>query len=62
MSNPECPRNLSDKPYSFDPLWPEDGTCHYCGSLLPETFVACLEAGTIKLTPTDKVYKVYVHT
>lgn len=39
---------------------PDDGTCDYCGSLMPDAFMERLEAGTIKLGPTDKNYKVYV--
>jgi hypothetical protein len=39
---------------------PSDDSCHYCGSLNPDTFMARLEAGTIKLGSTDKNYKVYV--
>src|SRR6478736_1690914 len=34
--------------------------CSWCGSLDPEVFMQRLEEGTIKLTPTDKDYKVYV--
>ena len=30
------------------------------GSLHPDTFMRLLEAGTVKLTPTDKNYKVYI--
>jgi hypothetical protein len=41
--------------------WREDRTCSYCGSFHPDDFMACLEAGTVVLTPTDKSYKVYVH-
>ena len=37
-----------------------DGTCSYCGSLNPTTFMARLRAGDIELGPTDKGYKVYV--
>lgn len=40
--------------------WPEDGSCHYCGSLLPDTLMTRLEAGDVLLVPTDKNYKVYV--
>lgn len=38
----------------------EDDSCNYCGSLNPDTFMKRLEAGDVKLTPTDKNYKVYV--
>ncbi len=37
-----------------------DHTCEYCGSLHPDDFMARLEAGDVKLGPTDKGYKVYV--
>jgi sugar lactone lactonase YvrE len=37
-----------------------DGTCSYCGSLNPDVLMARLEAGDVRITPTDKNYKVYV--
>jgi hypothetical protein len=40
---------------------PDDGTCDYCGSILPDVFMGRLEAGNVTLDPTDKTYKVYVH-
>lgn len=40
---------------------PDDGTCDYCGSLLPDVFMARLEAGDVELGTTSKNYKVYVH-
>jgi hypothetical protein len=40
--------------------WREDGTCSYCGSLNPDTFMRRVEDGTVFLGPTDKGYKVYV--
>jgi hypothetical protein len=40
---------------------PDDGTCDYCGSLLPDEFMRRVEAGDVTLDPTDKSYKVYVH-
>lgn len=38
----------------------EDQCCTYCGSLDPALFMARLEAGDVRLTPTDKSYKVYI--
>lgn len=34
--------------------------CSYCGSLNGDDFMSMLEAGTVRLGPTDKNYKVYV--
>lgn len=63
-----CPRAVEngggpDSPFS-PPLngeaeWREDSTCSYCGSLSEESFFQAIEAG-VKITPTDKSYKVYV--
>jgi len=39
---------------------PSDDSCRYCGSLNPDTFMARVEAGDVKLGSTDKNYKVYV--
>ena len=36
-----------------------DGTCQYCGSLLPVEFMHRARLGT-ELEPTDKNYKVYL--
>lgn len=62
-----CPRR-SENPISDD-LFPDPDdwrtsahgvrTCSYCGSLSPELFFACAEAGH-EIDPTDKSYKVYV--
>jgi hypothetical protein len=38
----------------------EDGTCSYCGSLDPDILMERIEAGTIKLTGSDKAYKTYI--
>lgn len=46
--------------YPKEDHWSEDGTCSYCGSLHPETFLKRIEAGEFQLGPTDKNYKVYV--
>lgn len=37
----------------------ENGTCSYCGSLLPDLAMAYFEQGAL-LDPTDKSYKVYI--
>lgn len=42
--------------------WRADGSCSYCGSMNPDTFMAHLEAGDAELTPTDKTYKAYIET
>ena len=39
---------------------PSDDSCGYCGSLSPDTFMARVESGDVKLGSTDKNYKVYV--
>ena len=57
--NTNCPR-CPDSPFEFANK-PDDGTCDQCGSLLPDEFMARLEAGDVTLDPTDKNYKVYVH-
>lgn len=36
--------------------------CSYCGSLSPDLLMSRLEAGTVRLMPTDKRYKVYVES
>lgn len=38
----------------------DNGTCSYCGSLMPDKFMDLLAAGEVTLIPTDKNYKVYV--
>ena len=38
----------------------DNGTCSFCGSLVPEAFWDLVEAGA-ELGPTDKNYKVYVN-
>lgn len=58
MSDSDCPRGVSSFKYLNKP---DDGTCDYCGSLLPDLFMARLELGDVELGPTDKSYKVYVH-
>lgn len=62
MPQRDCPRCEGILDYGIDySQWPDDGTCHYCGSLNAGTFMDRLEAGTVRLGPTDKNYKVYVH-
>ena len=60
---PLCPRR-EENPHAHEFEYlnrPDDGCCNYCGSLLPDTFMARLEAGDVELGATDKNYKVYVH-
>jgi len=59
-----CPRRFED---GREPLhgegpdsWRADQTCTYCGSLHPDVFMERAEAGDVRLSPTDKDYKVYV--
>lgn len=64
-----CPRrveqglHLDDSPLvlsgSNKDEWEHDGTCSYCGSLSEDRFFRAIDDG-VKLTPTDKSYKVYV--
>lgn len=62
MSQRDCPRCAGLPDYGIDySQWPDDGTCHSCGSLNADVFMARLEAGTVRLDPTDKNYKCYVH-
>lgn len=44
----------------YDRFTDQDDCCTYCGSLNPDEFMARLEAGNVKIVPTDKDYKVYV--
>lgn len=46
-------------PMNGEMHWREDGTCSFCGSLSEDAFFKAIEEG-VKLTPTDKNYKVYV--
>lgn len=57
-----CPRRsevFSPDDHTQD-TWREDGSCSFCGSMNPDTFMERLEAGDVRLAPTDKNYKVYV--
>lgn len=54
-----CPRGM-EIGAARRAVWLTDDTCSYCGSIHPIDFMARLEAGTMKLEPTDKDYKVYV--
>lgn len=47
-------------PMNGEAEWREDGSCSYCGSLNPDTFMARLEAGDVETIPTDKSYKAYL--
>src|ERR1700740_2575045 len=49
-------QSITSAPEAF---WEADGTCSYCGSLSPTRLFECIEQG-VKITPTDKGYKVYV--
>ncbi len=59
----QCPRR-DEVPATFRPdcddTWRDDGSCSFCGSLNPDEFMRRLEAGDVRLVPTDKSYKVYV--
>lgn len=68
-----CPRRVEDgrasdnSPFHLDgpmkDVWHQRGghrACSYCGSMNADEFMARLEAGDVRLTPTDKRYKVYV--
>lgn len=56
-----CPRRGEGPGVGTGPdVWGPDDCCSYCGSLDPDVFMARIEAGDVRLTPTDKSYKVYV--
>lgn len=55
-----CPRGAENSD-DGRAVWTGDSNCSYCGSLHPDVFMERIEAGTVKLCPTDKSYKVYVH-
>lgn len=46
-------------PMNGEMTWREDCTCSYCGSLSEDSLFQAIEAG-VKITPTDKNYKIYV--
>lgn len=60
----KCPRRdeswVGDRFPGEDKFSETDNSCTYCGSLNPDEFMARLEKGDVKLTPTDKGYKVYI--
>ncbi len=61
----QCPRRnehplISQNFYSENDMVGE--SCTFCGSLDGDVFMARLEDGSIKLSPTDKNYKVYAFT
>jgi hypothetical protein len=67
MNQWKCPRR-SESHFGSSPAFARendyderDDSCHYCGSLNPNTFMERLEAGDVELGSTDKNYKVYVH-
>lgn len=57
-----CPRRMTELgPWKREEgldRW-ENGTCSFCGSIFPGTFMAAATGGS-QLAPTDKNYKVYV--
>ena len=60
-----CPRREEIPPGPFKILegedsWREGRTCSFCGSLDPDLVLARIKAGTVKLIPTDKSYKLYL--
>lgn len=64
-----CPRAIENgggpnspfkPPMNGEMEWRDDNTCSYCGSLSGDALMARLEAGNVKLRPTDKDYKVYI--
>lgn len=62
----DCPRRASPRDpeiFTWDATpdsYGTDDTCSYCGSLDGDLFMARLEAGHLRLGPTDKSYKVYI--
>jgi len=58
-----CPR-FEPGPWKFtgECNWDRhpDNTCQYCGSMNPDTLMARIRAGTVRITGTDKDYKIYV--
>ncbi len=58
-----CPR-FEPGPWTFtgECDWEkhEDRTCQYCGSLHPDVLMARIEAGDVRISATDKNYKLYV--
>lgn len=60
-----CPRREEGVPAfareTKDHWYDRDGypCCSYCGSLNPDRFMECAEAG-VEIGPTDKSYKVYI--
>jgi len=63
MSEDICPR-FHPGPWKFtgESNWNRhpDHTCQYCGSMHPDTLMARIEAGTVRIEATDKSYKLYV--
>lgn len=55
-----CPRRLVPMANGEEDFWDTDDSCTYCGSLNPATVLKRVLAGTVAITPTDKVYKAYV--
>lgn len=60
-----CPRR-AESPFKSFPEnerdhWGGDGKCSYCGSISPATLFERIEKGTVRLSPTDKNYKLYVY-
>lgn len=60
---PTCPRRMMDwgsqkREENLDDFY-SDGTCTFCGSINPDTFMKAVRAGQ-QITPTDKNYKAYL--
>jgi hypothetical protein len=64
QANFKCPRRAEGNfgPARENDYDTSDDSCHYCGSLNPDTLMARLEAGDVLLGSTDKNYKVYVRS
>lgn len=68
MTVHRCPRR-DDAPFNpstnksdeTPDTWRSDEICSYCGSMSQAAFFAAIENGA-ELGPTDKNYKVYVHS
>lgn len=59
-----CPRS-DEVPATFrtqPTFWHEGEVCSFCGSMHPDVLMEHIEAGTATIDPTDKNYKIYVHT
>ena len=70
MNEFTCPRRIEDGTISSvftmggenKDNWRDDNTCSYCGSSNPEIVMEGIETSDIEITPTDKNYKIYLHS